>query len=88
MQLRGKAHEARRLAIALWMHLAAVPPGAVEVVATALLPQDHARGATDLAQPSDQRWVVAKEAIAVQLDEAGGKQFKVGLRGRAIAPPR
>src|SRR4051812_19878078 len=67
------------------------PEVAVQVllgVASALMPDDHHRLAIEARPSTDDRGVLAKETVAVELDEVGEAQTDVIIRQGALEAPR
>ena len=71
MELLGELHQTQRLSIALGMRHAEVALQLLLRVAAALVSDDHYRVVVQTRPTADDRGVVAKCAIAVELDEIG-----------------
>src|SRR5450432_1123847 len=69
----GQLHDAQCLAISLGLGLAKIPLYPLLGVAAFLVADHRDRTATKFCQAGDQRLIVAKIAITVQLDEVGEK---------------
>src|SRR5579859_1727264 len=76
-ELGGQLHDAERLAVALRLGLSKVTQKPLLRVAAFLVPDNCNRPAVEFRESRDQRFVVAKAAVAVQFDKVRKKHSKV-----------
>src|SRR4051812_11287437 len=84
LELLRHLHKAQRLAIAFWIRLAEVAIDARFDVASFLMADDHNLFAGQSRYSADKGWVVAKVAVAVQLDPIGENTLHVIESVRAV----
>src|SRR5260370_14305952 len=79
--------ESNRLPIALRMHHPPVPSDPLIQAPSLLMAEEHRCAAVPRADAGDERRIITREAIAVQLDEVGGEPpdavERVGTDGMA-----
>jgi len=87
LEFLGRLHQAQGLAIALGLAHAEVPHGALFGIATLLVAEHHAGRAVEARQPADDRQVVGKMPVPVQLDEIREDFLDVIERVRPLGMP-
>src|SRR5207245_10174012 len=70
----------QRLAVALGPRHAEVPPDFFRHCAAALVSDHHQRLATEAGQAADNRRIISKATVSVQLDELGAQTLNVVKR--------